>query len=48
MEAFSVEIYISIVHFSVLLKRPRKMILLQVKILAFDFDAVFKAYLIIL
>ena len=41
------EIYTSPLHFGVL-KRPRKMILLLVKILALDFDAVFKAYLIIL
>ena len=44
MEAFSVEIYISLVHFSVLLKRPREMILLLVKILVFDVHAIFKAY----
>jgi len=44
MEAFSVEIYISLVHFSVLLKRPREMTLLLVKILVFDVHAIFKAY----
>ena len=33
----------SLVHFGVL-KRPQKMILLLLKILAFDFDAIFKAY----
>ena len=33
----------SLVHFGDL-RRPQKMILLQLKTLAFDFDVIFKAY----